>query len=207
MSKVGSEEDVCDRMTVRQTRPCIQHTLTHQGAPSLLRTKAECTSNFHEKMYRLLDFIMSHDTADFQCKYLSFVQFEFRHSNKLITGTRKKGPVCGSGASVGLHFLLVKHTHTRTHTDWILNRCWCFVITNLVSFSHTICSFALNKNGNEFARALAENEMEKRIDEMKEGKDLGEITNVAYQKPLLLLPLVYRVRQRFFLAAVPLNGP
>lgn len=37
----------------------------------------------------------------------------------------------------------------------------------------------------------AENEMEKRIDETKEGKDLGEITNVAYQKPLLLHPLVY----------------
>lgn len=75
-----------------------------------------------------------------------------------------------------------------------------------MSFSHTICCFALNKNGNEFASApLAENEMEKRIDEMKEGKDLGEITNVAYQKPLLLLPLVYGVRQ-LFSAAVPLNG-
>lgn len=49
-------------------------------------------------------------------------------------------------------------------------------------------------DGNEFASTpLAENEMEKRRDETKEGKDLEEITNVAYQKSLLLHPLVYRL--------------
>lgn len=39
--------------------------------------------------------------------------------------------------------------------------------------------------------------MEKRTDETKEGMDLGEISNVAYQKPLLLLPLVHWVGQLF----------
>lgn len=129
------------------------NTLTHQEAPSLLRKKAESMSNFHENMYPLLDFIMSHDTADFQCKYLSFVQFEFGHSNKIIIGTRKKEQ------SVGLEhqwvciswWMLVKHTHahtpTRTHANWILNQFWSLVIINFLSFSQSICSFSLNTMG------------------------------------------------------------
>lgn len=62
----------CVRPGDRYTDKALHsHTLTHQDAHALLRKKAERTSNFHGKTFRLLDFIMSHDTADFQCKYLA----------------------------------------------------------------------------------------------------------------------------------------